>query len=219
MRALRLIVVASCLLLLTGCLLIPLEPDPQSLITYEEEFDNPASYSGAHVWYTHDSDASVVWIADGAIQILVHEDEYFQSSFPAGVETGDVFRLDIGACKVAGPQSSEYGVIFRRQDGDSFLRFTITGDGMMRFRKRLNGSWSDIVALTPSSAINQGADCNQITVIADGPDFEFYVNEVLVLESSDASFQGGSIGVIAANPAGNDGVHAAFPIVILTELE
>ena len=219
MRIPRLIVLGSCLLFLTGCLLIPLEPDPQPVITYEEEFDNPASHSGTHAWYTKDEDVSVVWIADGAIQILVHEDEYFQSSYPAGVETGDVFRLDIGACKVGGPESGEYGVIFRRQDGDNFLRFTITGDGRMRFRKRQNGSWSDIVPLTSSGAINQGTDCNQITVIADGPNFEFYVNEVLVLESSDASLQGGGIGVIAANPAGNEGIHAAFPIVVLTELE
>ena len=219
MRTLSLIAIGSCLLFLTGCLLIPLDPDPQPVITYEEEFDDPASYAGGHAWLTVDDAIAKVWIADGAIQILVREEDYYQSSYPAGIETDTVFRLDVGVCKVAGPGTSEFGVIFRRQDSDNLLRFAITGDGMMRFRKRQNGAWSEIVSLTPCAAVNQGTDCNQITVIADGSEFEFYVNDELVLESSDSSFQGGGIGVIASNPAGNQAIHAAFPIVVLTELE
>lgn len=219
MRTRSVLIVGLMLLCLSGCVWLFPEPDVQPVVTYEEAFDNPASYAGTHAWARVDATASRVWIADGALQITVHDDDYFQSSYPEGVETGDVFRLDVGVCKVAGPEESEFGVIFYRDSNDDFLRFTITGDGMMRFRKRQGGTWTDIVPLTPCVAVNQGTDCNQIAVIANVSEFDFYVNEQLVLEASDTSFQRGGIGVIAANPKGSQDIHVGFPIVVLTELE
>jgi len=213
------LIVGLLLLCLSGCLWLPREPDAQPVVTYEEAFENPASYAGTHTWATVDTAISRVWVADGALQITVHNEDHYQSSYPEAVETGDVFRLDVGVCKIAGPEESEFGVLFYRDSNDDFLRFTITGNGMMRFRKRQGGTWTDIVPLTSCTAVSQGADCNQITVIADGSEFDFYVNEQLVLEASDASFQRGGIGVIAANPKGSQDIHVGFPIVVLTELE
>jgi len=217
-RSLGLIVVSAALLGLAGCDFL-FEPglETQYIVAYEEEFVDPASYAGDHAWGTSDTAEATTWVANGALQIAVHTDDFFRASRPTGVVAGDDFRLDAGVCLVAGSSSAEVGVIFRVQDNWDHLRFTLSKDGRMRFRRRVSSSWTTLVDWTPCPSANEGTDCNVITVVANGSRFDFYVNEEWVLQGFDSTLEGGGIGVVATAAVGEPGTHGGFPIVILSE--
>lgn len=218
LRSSVLIAFGLALFFVPGCIfLVETDPEIEYVVVYEEEFVDPASYAGTNEWNTSDTVAAASWVADGALQILIREEEYYKLSRPAGVGTGDDFRLDVGLCMVAGPSQGEAGVIFRVQESWDCLRFSITMDGQMRLRKRVGGSWTELVNWTLCLPFDQGVDCNVITVIANGSHYDFYVNDIWVLEATDTTLHGGGIGVVAAAPSGATGTHAAFPIVILSE--
>jgi len=217
-RVVGLALALAAIVLSGGCaLLLDAASEGDYAVVYEEEFDSPASYAGTYSWLTLDDPNAAVWVADGAIQILIRSEDRFQLSRPEGLTTGDTFRLDVGACLVSGEARAELGVVFYVQEDWDHMRFGIRKDGMMRLRRRANSSWTDLTDWMPCPAINTGLDCNVITVIVNGSHFDFYVNETWVLEATDSTFSGGGIGVIASAQAGEPGTHAAFPIVILSE--
>lgn len=212
----RWLLILLLVVFLGGCFFQVDDGEPTFHIVYEETFDNAASYAGTHPWFVSSSESAATWVADSALQIRVDKAQWVRRSYVDGISLGSAFRIDVFACRVAGPIDNEFGVIFRRLDGDNYMQFSISSDGYMRFRKQIDDKYSTPVKWTTCDEISLEEACYQITVVGNGSEYDFYVNRVWVLSMTDTSFQGGQVGVMAAT-LDDIGVHIAFTEVYISE--
>lgn len=112
------------------------------------------------------------------------------------------FALEVQARLKSGSNKDDYGVIFRRVDGENFYRFAISGEGNYKFNKLLNGKWVDIGSAAHSNAILTGKRTNTIRIECKGREFTFYINNIKLAEYTDKSFAKGNIGLEAGSSGG-----------------
>jgi hypothetical protein len=109
------------------------------------------------------------------------------------------FDLRVQAKPIKGPSNNGYGVIFRLQDKDNaapgdddYFLFLVSSDGYYQIMRQLNGKQKVISDWIPSPAVQQGLNVtNTLRVIANGNQFQFYVNgqQVQLCVPDDASGQ------------------------------
>lgn len=169
------------------------------------------------VWDTDSSEDVTRRIAAGTYQLLVATPDMLAWS-NADVEFAD-FLLDIDATHLGGPLDNEFGVIFRYVDGDNYYLFSISSDGYYRLQKQVDGEWETILGWFSSEAIKvgEGSD-NHITILAEGSQFTFLVNDVLLEQIEDDTFDTGGLG-LAAGTFDEGDVEIAFDNVEIWELE
>ena len=117
------------------------------------------------------------------------------------------FALEVDVTQRAGAAESSYGVMFRVQDGQQFYRFDITGNGLFIVeRHNSDGTWTRLLPdWTPTSALNQGLNVsNRLKVLAAGPTFTFYVNDVLLTQVTDTTYGSGAVGLDAGTFGGGN---------------
>jgi len=160
-------------------------------------------------WTLTESSQADIAIGGGQLRISVKQPDSLAWSVATG-KTFDDFALDVDATPLAGPDDNDYGVIVRHMDDDNFYRFEISGDGYYNVQKRQKGQWQKLVAdWTGSSAIHKGKATNHLRVVCAGRTMTFYVNQVQVVQVTDASFTRGAVGVLAGTLA-EPGVQVAF---------
>lgn len=131
----------------------------------------------------------------------------------------DDFALEVEATQLSGPDLNSYGLIFRHQeDGGSFYRFEIGGDGTYAFSKMVDEEYIEITEWTDSVAIVKGHGQNRLRVEAKGPVFIFYINGEQVATATDSDFAAGEVGVIVGTFEEGD-VAVAFDNLKVYALE
>lgn len=171
-------------------------------LLYEDDFSNPDSG-----WDIREgSDASTVY-QSGQYHITVNEIDWVAWGNP--YSHFDDFVLEVDATQVAGTDDNDFGILLRYVDVDNFYRFEISGDGYYSFDLMQDNEWLTLIEWTESDAIRQGTSTNTITVVCDGPKFEFYVNGVYLDEYRDNTFPSGDIGLLAGTIQ-EAPVHIAF---------
>ena len=193
-------------------------------------FDNavvgaPAAGAGAEVLFSDDfSSANSGWdrasdkdslsdYVDGQYVIAVHVESLYVWANP-GQSFGDVV-VDVDTAQLEGPDNNDYGVLCRYQDQDNFYRILISGDGYYAFIRQVEGESTLLIDWTQSSAINQGAARNRLTVICEGDTLALLVNDRFVAETSDDALSEGDIG-LTAGAFNEPGVRVAFDNVVVT---
>lgn len=127
------------------------------------------------------------------------------------------FVAEVDGRQRAGPADGSYGLLFRVQDPQRFYRFSITSNGLYVIeRHNPDGTWSRLIPdWVPSEAINQGLNvANRLKVIANGPDFAFYVNDILLQQISDATYTDGAI-ALSAGTFGGDNLQVSFDELVV----
>jgi hypothetical protein len=198
---------AFCIVLVGIQVILSAEHQPPLqdwLILHQETFSDPT----ATTWRVGEGNKSKEWIYNGEYYILIKATYLYVSAY---THDGlfNSFRIDVDARQVAGPDQNKYGIVFRREDGDNFYNFYITGDGYICFRKHQNGDWVEISGKQACAAVNKGQSSNHITVTANGSRFTFRVNDIEVLSTTDNSFTTGDIGVMTST-YDDTGVVVAF---------
>ena len=203
-------VLALLLSSLAGCIfLLPIEPE----ILYNEDFDSESS------WYVGSNDYRTWWIEGGEYHLLIkYEDIPYHSR---NRQIGDLadYQLDVDTRQLGGPDDNSYGVTFRIRDSENLYRFRISGDGWVRFDKKVNDNYVVIRDWERSALVNQGNSANHITIVANGSLFTFYVNGSEAYSETDHEFTSGHAGVIAAMYDSPGQTHIAFDNLIIQALE
>ncbi len=109
-------------------------------------------------------------------------------------------------------QSCSWGVAFRANE-NSFFLFSIYNDNSYAFEIYENNTWVPLISKRAYSGIRTGEE-NTVAVIAEGQDFEFYINGELVNSFSGGLLQGSDILLIASAKEGV-GVTYAFDDIAL----
>jgi hypothetical protein len=177
---------------------------PGQTLLLSDSFDDA---SGG--WALAHNDQADIAIAGGQLTIAIKQPDSLAWSVLGGKSFGD-FTLDVDATPLAGPDDNDYGVIARHVDDENFYRFEISGDGYFNVQKRLKGKWEKLVSdWSPSEAIHKGKVINHLRVVCQGASMTFFVNQVQLVQITDASFARGAVGVLAGSLAQPD-VQIAF---------
>ena len=126
------------------------------------------------------------------------------------------FTLEIDARLVSGPEESEYGVIFRLRENDSYYVFLVTGTGYYIVGKRTEGAWTTLKDWTWSASIAQGYSINHLKVVCQCSEIEVYVNDYYLTTVTDDSFDAGAVGMIVDTPKPN--TRVAFDNIVIYSL-
>jgi len=163
--------------------------------------------SNAGHWGETEREELKVWIEGGDLHI-----ELYQSSI--GVMSNfrerefDDFMLITRARNLSGTAGS-YGIVFRRQDDQTYYFFEIKDEGFFRLGKRI-GEFTDIIPWTPSEAILKDGGVNRLAVSMEGDWIMALINGELVVDLHDTSIKDGKLSLVATAPQGVDYFHAAF---------
>jgi 3-keto-disaccharide hydrolase len=147
-------------------------------------------------WNLSSDAVADVSIVDGALQVHIFSPG--QLAWTSSQSDWQDCHVEVSATQVSGPVDNEYGILMRMDDDESFYAFSVSGDGYVRAAQYDDGLWSLLSPdWTPSDAVNEGTATNRLEVIAVGPDFEFRVNDQIVLEVQVPDGKGGPIGLYA----------------------
>ncbi|HEU4782347.1 MAG TPA: hypothetical protein VFS83_03310 [Ktedonobacterales bacterium] len=108
--------------------------------------------------------------------------------------------------QISGPITYFYGLVVRRVSKGNYYEFQVDANGKWRFGKVVNGTSTDIVGQTASTAIKSGLNqVNTLSVQAQGSHFVFSVNGTQIGSADDSTFTTGDVGLI-----GSDGIEVVF---------
>ncbi len=125
---------------------------------------------------------------------IVKQNNAFQAC-KSSVLSYDNAALQVDVSLLAG---SDAGLILRATD-QQFYEFGIDNQGNFFFRRHDpdgagGGSFTDLVPATRSNAILPGKRKNTLLVIANGSNFDLFINGVFVGEHQDSNYTNGQVG-------------------------
>jgi len=110
-------------------------------------------------------------------------------------------KIDVDAVLLEGPSDDNFGVICRFVDNDNFYAFVITHDGYYGIFKMQDGEIkgdTENATLEYSDAVRKGGVVNHISATCQGEILSLTVNDTLLAQVKDSSFNEGQIGLIAS---------------------
>lgn len=114
-------------------------------------------------------------------------------SFPSTLPQVTDFQLSTDVKLTGGTYAPVYGLVFRENsNGDGYF-FGIYGESFT-ITKSVGGEQENIVEIQKSQAVLP-QDVNHLMVIAEGSNFEFYINDQLVHEMVDETSAQGVVGL------------------------
>lgn len=105
------------------------------------------------------------------------------------------FFFTVEVQQVSGPDSADYGVVFRRSSNESFYSFTVSDTQLYSLQVIEDGEWSTILDWTSSPAIQPGG-VNRITVAGQGEVFHFFINDQYISTVVDGRLRQGVVGLV-----------------------
>ncbi|MBI3243114.1 MAG: PD40 domain-containing protein [Chloroflexi bacterium] len=112
---------------------------------------------------------------------------------PSDVSEVSDFYVTAEMQQFSGPENINYGIIFRRTDGNNFYYFGINNAGVSTFALLYKNEWTSIINWADVS-VTQPGKVNKITISAEGSHFTFYVNDRYIGEVNDDRLSKGRMG-------------------------
>lgn len=110
-------------------------------------------------------------------------------------------QIEVDAVLLEGPANDNFGIICRFQDNSNFYAFVISHDGYFGIFKVVDGTivvGTENSNLEYSDAIRQGGVVNHIAATCQDDILSLTVNDTLLAQIQDSSFDEGRVGLIAS---------------------
>jgi hypothetical protein len=105
------------------------------------------------------------------------------------------FSLSVQMQQTSGAADGEGGLIYRVQDPGYYYTFELNGLNQYAVYARLEDGWHTLIDWSDSDAIQEDAP-NQLTVVATGGHFYYFINQQSVASLDDASLTSGVAGLL-----------------------
>ncbi len=172
-------------------------------------------------WSTVENDTAHKWYENARLNILVKKAGWtVYSVYEASEDKFTDFVVQVDAQVVQLPEKGvEYGIVARR-NSESYYQAVITGSGYAKIRKHDSDGWATLADWITSDAIKTGEKVvNRLRLECKGPSLRFYVNDTLVIEAQDASFEQGQIGLSTGTYKEGPQAHVIFDNLVLYDLD
>src|SRR5574341_203746 len=159
-----------------------------------DDFSDPDSG-----WQTRQSDSVSYGYEDGAFHFVVRVGGQAQFAMFDPHYTFSALYMEVTGTLLDGQPESGYGVVFRWQDMGNFYVFAVNGLGQVSVWTFEGGTtWTELRGLgefwTDSDAVNPAGESNTLTLIADGSHIVGMVNQEIVVDLTDDTFEDGAVG-------------------------
>ena len=145
-------------------------------------------------------------IADGRYVWTATARQAYIGWVRANTKALEDFYLSVEVRQVSGPDTADYGVLFREDEQGNFYYFGMNNRG--RFILYVyKGEWSTLLDITVTDLVRPG-ETNRVTVIAEGAQFTFFVNDRYLATFTDEHIPKG--GVALAIEMAQEGDEAVF---------
>ncbi len=163
-------------------------------------FGNPTyayNFSTISTGWDYEDDQVKVELADGKLNIISKGKPYWNSWYTVSPELKN-FYIESTLTMVNCSGGDRIGLAFRLDD-DEFYFMGITCDGRWGFSRYTEDDYVvDLLDYAQSAQFNLAGQPNRVGVLANGKDFEFYVNGVKVGSASDDTLSdSGSYGFVS----------------------
>ena len=148
----------------------PLEDDDGDLATVSWKIEN-----SKYMWDAKAKQAFIYW------------------TYPSVTPVTD-FILSVDAQQIEGPQNGQYGLVFRLLDEYNYYLFMNDQDKNYSFQLYNEGEWFTLTYGKISPAVLQNGE-NRVTVIGEGFNFRFYINDIFINEETDHTLPSGKFGI------------------------
>jgi hypothetical protein len=105
------------------------------------------------------------------------------------------FALSVEVQQTNGPANGESGLIYRVQEPNLYYTFELNGRNQYAVYSHLEDGWHTLIDWSDSDAIREKTP-NQLTVIASGSHFDYFINQQNVASLDDASIANGMAGLL-----------------------
>jgi hypothetical protein len=176
------------------------------------------NFSTDESWNTIQSDNSSALVANGRFTLRTEQNNGFVMSVYNEVGYRDIYA-EITASPSLCKGEDEYGLVVRDDASGDHYRFALSCDGRAKVDRYQGGS---LIAHEPwvgSLAVPDAAPSeSRLAVWANGSQMRFFVNDALVLSTSDSVFFAGLIGVFIRQD-GEGTLSVSFSDLRVWELE
>jgi hypothetical protein len=125
------------------------------------------------------------------------------------------FSLSIEMQQTSGAVDGEGGLIYRVQEPNLYYTFELNGLGQYAVFSHLDDGWHTLIDWSDSNAIHTDTP-NQLTVIATGSHFEYFINQQNVASLDDDSISEGMAGLLIGLSQAEDQGSWVFDNFILS---
>ena len=141
-------------------------------------------------------------IADGNYTWDATAHQPFISWVTASTKVVTDFYLSVEIKQTSGPDSADYGVIFREDTDSNFYYFGIDEQGEYAVYLYFQ-DWSTLIDWTESEFIRPG-EANRITVLGEGSHFIFFINDQYLTDITDDTIKSGTAALAIELATEND---------------
>ena len=110
--------------------------------------------------------------------------------------------ISVDVREASGPNTADFGVVLREDDNSNFYYFGITNDGQYAFLV-YNNDWITLQDWTFTDLIRTD-EVNKITVLAQGSQFVFFINDQYLFDMTDDKIGKGQVGLAVELAQEND---------------
>jgi hypothetical protein len=163
-------------------------------VLFQDDFSDPASG-----WVTRKTDYGEFGYLEGELRVLLNKADFNTYAILPAHKFSDM-SVEVDARLAAGPPDGVFGIICRAQANEDTTSkayvFAIRSDGVYAILKRTSPTfWDALVSGKQSGAIKTGKAGNRLRADCSGNKLSFYVNGEKLLETTDADFKSGQVGV------------------------
>jgi hypothetical protein len=101
------------------------------------------------------------------------------------------FYVSVDITQTSGPDTSDYGIVFREDDNNDFYYFSITNKGEFGIFMLQNGEWNVIEDYSTTPLIHPG-ETNNVAVLGQGSHFIFFINGSYLAELTQDGIPSGT---------------------------
>ncbi|MEL6405600.1 MAG: hypothetical protein AAFR81_14630 [Chloroflexota bacterium] len=178
----------------------------------EEEFDDDDA------WEFYEDPDSSAEVDDGTYQIQRDFSDSWLWAYGDDEYEDSVIRVETE--QLSDDDLNWYGVMCRADVGRAFegYGFFISGDGRVRIAVAVDGETTSLIDES-SDAVEGGQDENEIIAVCAGEYLALYVNDELVAEVEDDTFDEGVTGFAAISLREDEEIHVAFDNLFVWEID
>lgn len=171
-------------------------PAVDSIILFQDDFSK--TNSG---WDRADWNEGLTDYGNDVYRMAIKVPSYDIWANPGQYFEGDV-RVEADATKVSGEDDNDFGLICRYSgspESPNYYFFIMSSDGYAVIGKVTDGVTGYISSdrMEFSNAINQGSTLNHLRADCIGNNLTFFVNGQQVVSTTDSSYTGGDVGIVA----------------------
>ncbi len=151
-------------------------------------------------WLTYTGNKVSYLLYNGKYIIESNDSVVYRVGVPVSLDASKSYSISAAAVHTSGTDNYGYGLYFGAKDPNNCFIFSISANGYYRADEDVNGTYTELVKWTETTAIKKGNYAENILKIKkEGREWKFFVNDELLTSIPAQEFKGTLVGFSKGN--------------------